>query len=167
MSDSPLGTVSSAHAPHQDGTNYLHPQLTCSEGGAAEALDKSNDEVHDWEHDPANPRNWPLAKKWIITTVVSSSISEFSSLGLMSVSCQVSLYTLVTPLASAIMAPGLPDLAIKFGITNPTILALTLSIFVLSYAIGLLFAAPLSEVYGRVWVRGALPTSDRRDHLPE
>lgn len=133
MSDSPLGTVSSARAPHQDGTNYLHPQLTCSEGGAAEALDKSNDEVHEWEHDPANPRNWPLAKKWITTTVVS-------------------LYTLVTPLASAIMAPGLPDLAMKFGITNPTILALTLSIFVLSYAIGLLFAAPLSEVYGRVWV---------------
>ncbi|KAG1806827.1 multidrug resistance protein 4 [Suillus plorans] len=133
MSDSPLGTVSSAHAPRQDGTNYLHPQFTCSKGGAAEALDKSNDEVHDWEHDPANPRNWPLAKKWITTTVVS-------------------LYTLVTPLASAIMAPGLPDLAIKFGITNPTILALTLSIFVLSYAIGLLFAAPLSEVYGRVWV---------------
>ncbi|KAG1872587.1 multidrug resistance protein 4 [Suillus tomentosus] len=95
--------------------------------------ESSNDEVHDWEHDPANPRNWPLAKKWITTTVVS-------------------LYTLVTPLASAIMAPGLPDLAIKFGIINPTILALTLSIFVLSYAIGLLFAAPLSEVYGRVWV---------------
>ncbi|KAG2056449.1 multidrug resistance protein 4 [Suillus hirtellus] len=133
MSDSPLGTVSSAHVPHQDGTNYLHPRLTCSEGGAAEALDKSNDEVHDWEHDLANPRNWPLAKKWITTTVVS-------------------LYTLVTPLASAIMAPGLPDLAIKFGIANPTILALTLSIFVLSYAIGLLFAAPLLEVYGHVWV---------------
>ncbi|KAG1820204.1 major facilitator superfamily domain-containing protein [Suillus subaureus] len=79
--------------------------------------------MHDWEHDPANPRNWPLAKKWITTTIVS-------------------LYTLVTPLASAITAPGLPDLAIKFDITDPTVLALTLSIFVLSYTI----------VYGRVWV---------------
>ncbi|KAG1892470.1 multidrug resistance protein 4 [Suillus subluteus] len=134
MSDSPLGTVSSAHVPHQDGTNYLHfPQLPSSEGMSAEALDETNDKVHDWEHDLANPRNWPLAKKWITTTIVS-------------------LYTLVTPLASAIMAPGLPDLAIKFGITNPTVVALTLSIFVLSYAIGPLFAAPLSEVYGRVWV---------------
>lgn len=89
--------------------------------------------MHDWDHDPANPRNWPLAKKWITATIVS-------------------LYTLVTPLASAIMAPGLPDLAIKFGITDSTVLALTLSIFVLSYAIGPLFVAPLSEVYGRVWV---------------
>jgi hypothetical protein len=120
-------------------------------------LDKTNDKVHDWDHDPANPRNWPPTKKWITATIVSSSIREFNSLGLMSLSCQVSLYTLVTPLASAIMAPGLPDLAIQFGITDSTVLALTLSIFVLSYAIGPLFAAPLSEVYGRVWVRGALP----------
>ncbi|KAG1779708.1 major facilitator superfamily domain-containing protein [Suillus placidus] len=134
MSDSPLETVSSAHIPHQHGTNYLQiPRLTGSEARSAEALDKANNKVHVWEHDPANPRNWPLAKKWITATIVS-------------------MYTLVTPLASAIMAPGLPDLAIKFGITDPTVLALTLSIFVLSYAIGPLFAAPLSEVYGRVWV---------------
>lgn len=67
--------------------------------------------------------------------------------------CQVGLYTFVTPLASSIMAPGLPDLATKFNITNPTVTALTLSIFLLSFAIGPLFAAPLSEVYGRLWVR--------------
>ncbi|KAG1772835.1 multidrug resistance protein 4 [Suillus placidus] len=66
--------------------------------------------------------------------------------------CQVALYSFVTPLASSIMAPGLPDLAIKYGITNPTVTALTLSIFLLSFAIGPLFAAPLSEIYGRVWV---------------
>ncbi|KAG0709503.1 multidrug resistance protein 4 [Suillus ampliporus] len=70
----------------------------------------------------------------------------------MSVLYQVSLYTFVSPLASSIMAPGLPDIAIKFGITDPTIIALTLSVFLLSFAIGPLFAAPLSEVYGRVWV---------------
>jgi sugar phosphate permease len=50
------------------------------------------------------------------------------------------------------MAPGLLDIAIKFGITDPTVIALTLSIYLLSFAIGPLFAAPLSEVYGRVWV---------------
>ncbi|KAG1755713.1 major facilitator superfamily domain-containing protein [Suillus lakei] len=128
MSDSPLGTVSSAHVPDKDVENYVHfPQPTGSEG-SAEAEDKTHEKVHDWEHDPANPRNWPLAKKWITATIVS-------------------LYTLVTPLASAIMAPGLPDLAIKFGITDSTVLALTLSVFVLSYAIGPLFVAPLSEVF--------------------
>ena len=50
------------------------------------------------------------------------------------------------------MAPGLPDIALKYAITNSTILALTLSIFLLSFALGPLFLAPLSEMYGRVWV---------------
>ena len=50
------------------------------------------------------------------------------------------------------MAPGLPDLALKYDITNPTVLALTLSIFLLSFAIGPLFLSPLSEMYGRTWV---------------
>jgi multidrug resistance protein len=87
----------------------------------------------EWEDDPINPRNWSAAKKWTATTILA-------------------LYTFVTPLASSIMAPSLPDLAIKYGITNPTVTALTLSIFLLSFAIGPLFAAPLTEVYGRVWV---------------
>jgi hypothetical protein len=34
------------------------------------------------------------------------------------------------------MAPGLPDIAIKYGITNETIVAMTLSIFLISFAIG-------------------------------
>ena len=54
------------------------------------------------------------------------------------------------------MAPGLLDVGIQYNITNPTILSLTLSIFLLSFAIGPLFMAPFSEMYGRVWVRGAL-----------
>ncbi|KAG2361256.1 major facilitator superfamily domain-containing protein [Suillus spraguei] len=83
-----------------------------------------------WQHDPINPRNWYPARKWTTTAIMA-------------------LYSFVTPLASSIMAPGLPDLAIKYGITDPTVTALTLSIFILSFAIGPLFAAPLSEVYGR------------------
>ena len=34
------------------------------------------------------------------------------------------------------MAPGLPEIATKYGITNPTVVALTLSIFLLAYALG-------------------------------
>jgi MFS family permease len=59
------------------------------------------------------------------------------------------------------MAPGLLDVAIKYEITNPTVLALTLSIFLLSYAIGPLVMAPLSEMYGRAWVRFFVFTSTR------
>ncbi|KAG2361223.1 multidrug resistance protein 4 [Suillus spraguei] len=93
-----------------------------------------DDQLEDpWQHDPVNPRNWSPVKKWTTIAIVA-------------------LYTFVTPLASSIMAPGLPDIAIKYGITDPTVTALTLSIFLLSFAIGPLFAAPLSEVYGRLWV---------------
>ncbi|KAK7060904.1 hypothetical protein VNI00_000637 [Paramarasmius palmivorus] len=97
-----------------------------SVGQEKEALD-------DWEDNPANPRNWPNPKKWTAVFVVS-------------------LYTFVPPLASSMMAPGLPSVAIKYGITSPTIVALTLSIFLLSFGIGPLFLAPLSEIYGRTWV---------------
>ncbi|KAJ7432311.1 major facilitator superfamily domain-containing protein [Mycena galericulata] len=84
----------------------------------------------DWEDDPENPRNWSTRKKWASAAIVS-------------------LYTFVSPLSSSIMAPGLPDVAIKYGITNETIIAMTLSIFLISFAIGPLFLAPLSEMYGR------------------
>ncbi|KAJ6627853.1 hypothetical protein B0H10DRAFT_313222 [Mycena sp. CBHHK59/15] len=50
----------------------------------------------------------------------------------------------VSPLSSSILAPGLPDIGIRYGIDNETIRAMVLSIFLLSYAIGPLFLAPLS-----------------------
>ncbi|KAJ7817769.1 major facilitator superfamily domain-containing protein, partial [Mycena olivaceomarginata] len=86
-----------------------------------------------WQDDPQNPRNWSVGKKWTTTAVA----------------LQVALYTFVSPLGSSIMAPGLPQIAIKYGITNETIIAMTLSIFLLSFAIAPLFLAPLSEMYGR------------------
>lgn len=54
------------------------------------------------------------------------------------------------------MAPGLPNIAEHFGITSETITAMTLSIFLLTFAIGPLFLAPLSEIYGRTWVGSIL-----------
>ncbi|KAF8800960.1 MFS general substrate transporter [Phlegmacium glaucopus] len=95
-----------------------------------EALEKLE---HDWANDPDNARNWSSGKKWTATAIVS-------------------FYTLVSPLASSMMAPGLPEIATKYGITNPSVIALTLSIFLLAFALGPLVLAPLSEMYGRTWV---------------
>ena len=69
------------------------------------------------------------------------------------------------------MAPGIPEIAINYGIRNQTVIAMTLSIFLLSFGIGVGFLtflfypsnanwfsyqpsimAPLSEMYGRTWV---------------
>ncbi|KAF5351507.1 hypothetical protein D9758_007243 [Tetrapyrgos nigripes] len=90
-------------------------------------------EEDDWENDPINARNWSARKKWLAVSVVSA-------------------YTFIPPLASSIMAPSLPLIAEQYDIQNQTIVALTLSIFLLSFAFGPLVLAPLSEMYGRTWV---------------
>ena len=50
------------------------------------------------------------------------------------------------------VAPALTAMSREFGITSEIVSSLTLSIFVLAYAIGPLFLGPLSEMYGRVIV---------------
>ena len=50
------------------------------------------------------------------------------------------------------VAPALGAIGSEFHITNDVVLSLTLSIFILAYAIGPLFLGPLSEMYGRVIV---------------
>ncbi|KAK0192500.1 multidrug resistance protein 4 [Armillaria mellea] len=106
-------------------------------GESAIAVDPKEEELKqyddDWEVDPRNPRNWAVGRKWLMVSIVS-------------------LYTFVSPLASSMMAPGLPLLAARYHITNETVIALTLSIFLLAFALGPLILGPLSEMYGRTWV---------------
>ncbi|KAL0570705.1 hypothetical protein V5O48_011256 [Marasmius crinis-equi] len=105
-------------------------------GPAEEKLSESNGKEEledDWETDPMNARNWPSRKKWITVAIVS-------------------FYTFIPPLASSMLAPGLPKVAEKYNIENETITALTLSIFLISFALGPLILAPLSEMYGRTWI---------------
>lgn len=48
------------------------------------------------------------------------------------------------------VAPALPAISTDLGITSSVLTQMSLSIFVLAYAFGPLFLAPLSELYGRV-----------------
>lgn len=48
------------------------------------------------------------------------------------------------------VAPAAASIAREFGMTSVVESQLTISIFVLAYAIGPLFLGPLSEVYGRI-----------------
>jgi hypothetical protein len=88
-----------------------------------------------WEgpDDPANPKNWSMKRKWAATFIISS-------------------FTFVSPVSSSMISPALGVISKDFGITNTVEAQLTLSIFVLAYAIGPLFLGPLSEIYGRVLV---------------
>lgn len=114
-----------------------------------EAIENAED---DWVHDSRNPRNWTFGKKWRMAGIVRFSLCTVVGPSPTRPS-QVSLYTFVSPLASSMMAPGLPEIAEHFNIHSETIIAMTLSIFLITFAIGPLFLAPLSEIYGRTWVR--------------
>lgn len=50
------------------------------------------------------------------------------------------------------IAPALPFIAADFHIKDEFLSQLTLSIFILAYAVGPLFLGPLSEMYGRAIV---------------
>lgn len=54
------------------------------------------------------------------------------------------------PLASSMMAPGVPQIMKELGSSNDTEATFVVSIFILGFAFGPLFIAPLSELYGRI-----------------
>lgn len=89
-------------------------------------------ELITWEgpDDPENPRNWPKGKKWTMVTVVS-------------------LYALISPLSSSIIAPAVSEVSKDLHIVQSVEKSLTVSIFVLAWAICPLFTAPFSELWGR------------------
>jgi len=89
----------------------------------------------DGQDDPAMPLNFPQKRKWLLLGLIAS-------------------ITLISPLASSMFAPGVIFMDIEFHNTNTTISALSVSIFVLGYAVGPLFLSPLSEIYGRRPVLG-------------
>ncbi|KAF4565297.1 hypothetical protein EYR36_001867 [Pleurotus pulmonarius] len=88
--------------------------------------------IVDWDgaDDPLNPKNWSYKKKWAATTVVSS-------------------FTLISPVWSSMIAPAAGAMSRDFGFTSSVVTALTISVFVLAYAIGPLFLGLLSEIFGR------------------
>lgn len=129
--------VPSAHSSITLPPDAKPNNISLGHGESAIPTDTKEEEIErhedSWEDDPRNPRNWALRKKWITVSIVS-------------------LYTFLSPLASSMMAPGLPLLAVRYQITNETVIPLTLSIFLIAFALGPLILAPLSEMYGRTWV---------------
>lgn len=115
---------------YDDQTLYTEGQDNVGNDGTD--LADYDPELVTWDgtDDPQNPRNWSPYKKWITTFIVA-------------------LYTMVSPLSSSILSPALPVISQRFDITSSLVESLTVSIFILAWAICPLFMAPLSEVFGR------------------
>lgn len=80
--------------------------------------------------DPANPRDWPLwYQGWVIFAVSYS--------------------TWVVVLYSTSYTATLPGLMSEFGETNPTVVTLGVTTYLLGLACGSLVVAPMSELFGR------------------
>ncbi|KAH7130930.1 major facilitator superfamily domain-containing protein [Dactylonectria macrodidyma] len=83
------------------------------------------------DHDHGeHPRFWTWRKKFINTAIVAGCC-------------------FLAPFSSTIFAPSIHLIMDSLDITNDTLGALQVSIFMFAFAVGPLFLAPLSETYGR------------------
>ncbi|KAI1491324.1 bicyclomycin resistance protein [Biscogniauxia mediterranea] len=95
--------------------------------------DEPDENVVWWDgpDDPENPYNWPLWRKLMNCGFISAM-------------------TFISPLASSIFAPGVPQVVAEFHSTSLEIATFVVSVYVLGFAAGPVVIAPLSEIYGRV-----------------
>lgn len=75
----------------------------------------------DGPDDPQNPLNWGFTKKWGMVLLISA-------------------ITFLTPLASSMFAPGVPEVMREFGSTNNMLEGFMVSVYVLGFSFG-----PLGE----------------------
>jgi multidrug resistance protein len=61
----------------------------------------------------------------------------------------VSSITFITPLASSMFAPGIKQVMVELKSTNTELASFVVSVFLLGFAVGPLFLAPASELWGR------------------
>lgn len=108
----------------------VNPQASEHEDEDEEEQDPN---IVDWDgpNDPHNPRNWPTRAKIFNLLLVI-------------------LLTLMTPLASSMFAPGVPEVLQDFRTGSTTLAEFVVSIYILGFAIGPLLISPMSEMYGRI-----------------
>ncbi|KAK7462878.1 hypothetical protein VKT23_007457 [Stygiomarasmius scandens] len=133
MNDAPSlpRNVSERSESLQDGNRRTTRDKGMTDRSQTTTLDESV-QIVDWDgpDDPQNPKNWSMKRKWAATLIVSC-------------------FTLVSPIASAMISPATGNVMEDFSVTNSTLGGMITSVFVLGFAIGPLFLGPLSEIYGR------------------
>ncbi|EGC49113.1 caffeine resistance protein [Histoplasma capsulatum var. duboisii H88] len=142
-------STSRPHSPenkHAMSTNAadLEKGLNLHNGGEDKSQSRNQSEsggesaessIVDWDgpDDPMNPHNWPRTKKIGIVVVIA-------------------MITFLTPLGSSMFAPATAEVMSEFKTSNPELASFVVSVYLLGYAFGPLIIAPLSELYGRMYL---------------
>ncbi|KAF4165681.1 hypothetical protein CNMCM6936_007634 [Aspergillus lentulus] len=115
--------------------NCKEPSWHEQGGGSTEKASEPSTEEVGWDGptDPARPVNWSRTKKWWNM-------------------CVISYLTFLTPLTSSIVAPAQGLVMKDFPSASRTLASFVVSIYLVGFAVGPLFLAPLSEIYGRLRV---------------
>ncbi|XDG09074.1 hypothetical protein ABKA04_008689 [Annulohypoxylon sp. FPYF3050] len=87
----------------------------------------------DSQDDPKMPLNFSSARKWVIVWSLAA-------------------ITFMSPFSSSVLAPAISYINHDFHNTNPPVGPFPVSIYLLGYATGPLFLAPLSEIFGRAGI---------------
>ncbi|KAJ8126692.1 hypothetical protein O1611_g6946 [Lasiodiplodia mahajangana] len=98
---------------------------------------KTSDQVNEvgWDEpgDPENPMNWLT---WL----------KVVNVGL--ISCP----TFIIPLASSMLAPGVPHVMKEFSNNNDLLADFVVSVYGLGFAIGPMLLAPIPKLFSRLWI---------------
>jgi hypothetical protein len=127
-------SIGSRRARHSQDNEHKDGTMTGIEKGTEQiSTEESDPNIVGWDgpDDPLNPLNFSSWLKILNTALVSG-------------------ICFVTPLASSMFAPGVPQLMAEFKSTNVLLASFVVSVYVLGFAFGPLFLAPLSEIYGRL-----------------
>ncbi|RAH40137.1 MFS transporter [Aspergillus brunneoviolaceus CBS 621.78] len=116
--------------PVTDPAQSKEPPLPIKECQASETDSNINLVTWDGEDDPDNPKNWSFKMRWRMTAIAST-------------------FAFISPISTSMTAPALSTIAKDLHIHHAFEQTMSLSIFLLAYAFGPLFSAPMSEVYGR------------------
>ncbi|KAJ4287624.1 hypothetical protein N0V90_012327 [Kalmusia sp. IMI 367209] len=109
------------------------PENPRTSGTPNDQSTKSHHARSDWATSAHNPLNWSSARRWTIIVVLA--ITNF-------VAAMTTAYE-----------PGLDQILHDFHAQEKDSLgALSISIYTLGYCIGPLIVAPVSEIYGRIWL---------------
>ncbi|MCJ1377355.1 hypothetical protein MMC17_000450 [Xylographa soralifera] len=124
------------------GTNLTEEQyardiekVELEKGTSTQKAEAGDPNIVDWDgpNDPMKAVNWSKKEKW-------RTIGFLSAM------------TFITPLASSMFAPGVPQVLADFKSDDALLGSFVVSVYILGYATGPLIIAPLSECYGRRWV---------------